>query len=125
MQNVLVLSDDEFAVMQAQTLAISQLIDSTKQVLDGQVAMLAGLQHYTLEEVATFYKCTVRTVQNWGKPGPNGEPPKLLPIRIGGKVLYRGSDLLAFTDRLVDEQQRSDTKQLIAQSLPKAKRYTA
>ena len=123
--NVTVLSEEERQEIRAQTEAVRQLTEATQQLLHGQVAILAGLQHYTLEEVATFYKCTVRTVQNWGKTGLQGEPPRLLPIRIGGKVLYRGSDLLAFTDRLVDEQQRSETRQTIAQSLPKPNRYTA
>ncbi|GAB3501018.1 hypothetical protein GCM10027341_27210 [Spirosoma knui] len=122
--DIVVISKQEWEVIESQTKAVEQLIHLTEQLLNNQVAIQAGIQCYTLDEVAGFFRCSIDTVQRWAKPGPNGEPPKLVPLRISGKILYRGSDLLALTERVVAPALAQQSKEdILAASLPKRHRY--
>lgn len=60
-------------------------------------------QRLTREELADFWRVSTRTIERWSAQGICPQP-----IRIGGRVLYRREDVLAWEGRHQSEEGGSD-----------------
>ena len=71
----------------------NELIQSTKKELEAEVIAQKNESYLTRLQTADFLKVDQATLWRWAKRG------YLMPVEVGGKRMYRKSDLLRILNR--------------------------